>query len=173
MNASTSSAALLCALSLAAAALLVAPSAAFATERFPGEVAAALPGISIPDCGLCHAGGTTGRGTASTPFGLAMRARGLTVGDSGSVARAIEKMVADGVDSDGDGTTDIDELTMGSNPNLPAGANAPPSIQYGCAQVAPGNAASSVHGAPFVAGLAIVGIALRRARARRSRSGTI
>jgi uncharacterized protein (TIGR03382 family) len=108
--------------SLTAAAALVlvsvfSASSALATSNFPGAVRAKLALTYDPECSLCHSNGITGRGTVTTPFGKAMLARGLAASDETALNAALDKMAADKVDSDLDGTSDIDELKAGTNPN--------------------------------------------------------
>lgn len=57
----------------------------------------------------------------TTPFGTAMRSRGLTAYDDASVRTALDALEAEHKDSDGDGTPDIAELRAGTNPNAAAG----------------------------------------------------
>ena len=73
-----------------------------------------------PPCSLCHLRGSTGAGTADTPFALSMKARGLSASDNTSVATALDAMLRDNVDSDGDGTPDIQEIENDTDPNTPA-----------------------------------------------------
>ena len=73
-----------------------------------------------PPCSLCHLRGSTGAGTADTPFALSMKARGLSTSDNTSVVTALDAMVRDKVDSDGDGTADIQEIENDTDPNSPA-----------------------------------------------------
>lgn len=110
------------ALSLAAALGLVA-SPALAIDEFPGMIAVDLKLAYDPPCGVCHEFHKTGGGTVHTPFGYAMRARGLSADDRGSLATALAKMQAEHVDSDGDGVPDTDELVAGTDPNSPAAAS--------------------------------------------------
>ena len=82
------------------------------------EVAAQLSLSYVPGCTLCHSAGREG-GPADTPFGTSMRARGLGT-SLDSVAPALDSMRRDGVDSDGDGTSDLDEIVAASDPNADA-----------------------------------------------------
>jgi hypothetical protein len=69
-----------------------------------------------------------------------MKARGLRANDAASLTTALNQLVTDQVDSDHDGVTDVEELTVGSDPNLaaatsdggpPSGPMLPPP-SYGC-----------------------------------------
>lgn len=73
-----------------------------------------------PPCSLCHSRGSTGPGTAQTPFALSMKARGLDPNNTNSVAPALDAMQRDNVDSDGDGVPDIQEIEDDTDPNTPA-----------------------------------------------------
>jgi len=86
-----------------------------------------------PPCRLCHIQGTTGSGTIQTPFGVSMLAHGLS-SDNGSVCTALAGLVADKVDSDGDGTPDYIELENLNDPNTAANVSwaAEPTPTYGC-----------------------------------------
>lgn len=100
-------------------------SPAYATNRFPGEIyyhlyASYTVPPYTPPCRLCHLRGSTGPGTAQTPFALSMKARGLVKSDAASLTRALDAMVRDQVDSDGDGIPDIREIEDDTDPNTPA-----------------------------------------------------
>ena len=71
-----------------------------------------------PPCSLCHVEGKTGPGTAETPFARSARAYGLEGGDVLLVGIALDRLARDGIDSDRDGITDIQELLAGTDPNL-------------------------------------------------------
>ena len=107
-------------------------SATSATPNFPGALESDLTLSYTPDCTLCHAGGMTQAGTVTLPFGVALRARGLVAYDESSLARALDQLAKDKVDSDGDGVTDLDALKAGKDPNGALGSSATP-VQYGCA----------------------------------------
>jgi hypothetical protein len=112
---------------------LLGTSPALATPSFPGAIQRVLGASQAPACAVCHAGGQTGVGTVTTPFGQAMRARGLMPGDESSLQTALTRMEADKVDSNGNGVTDVDELRAGSDPNADASH---PQVTYGCAVAA-------------------------------------
>lgn len=142
---------------------VAAPSLAFATSGFPGVIESTVPTPGPVDCAVCHAGGATRRGTVTTPFGLALRARGLQPKDNASLEAALAALRTEGVDSDMDGVADITELEMGTNPNAAPGQNDLPPIQYGCGQIAIG--ANTTPG--LIVGLLLAGAVLRVARRRK------
>lgn len=91
---------------------------AWASENYTIEIQNKY-GIDYPpqSCSLCHTGGITGAGTVNTLFGTALRMRGLVSGNVNALTTALDTLEADGVDSDGDDVTDIDELKAGTDPN--------------------------------------------------------
>ena len=88
-----------------------------AAPDFPFEMYRLLKTPTIPSCVLCHASSAGGNGTITTPFGNAMYVRGLDAQNLSSVNEALLVMQSEAVDSDSDGTTDLDELVAGSDPN--------------------------------------------------------
>jgi hypothetical protein len=114
------------------AALVLAAPHARATPGFPDAVRAHLALDATPQCQLCHTDGGNS-GTATQPFALSMLERGLLAFDVASLEFALDAMDADGVDSDGDGATDVQELREGGNPNVDEGGGGavPPTLQYG------------------------------------------
>lgn len=137
-------------------------SVARAVEEFPGQIQSDLALTYQVPCSVCHIKGNTGGSTPITPFALSLRSRGLE-GES-SLRDALLRAEADGIDSDGDGTTDIAELRAGTDPNSSANANIMNDQEpgYGC-----GGSAPHGRGAPAMAGLLGVGWLLgRRLRGR-------
>lgn len=139
------------------------PAAAFAKDSFPGSIAQHLALNYTPECNLCHAS-TAGGGSVVQPFGLSMLAAGLNSSGGNSLTAALDKLKADGTDSDGDGTPDIAELTAGTSPN----PDKTP-IEYGCGgQIAP-------HGTTGwqATALGLIAFIFFAKRAGRTRSGNL
>ena len=160
---------------LLALSLIASTTRAHATPNFPGAIARKLGATSSPECAACHQDGRVGRGTVTTGFGSAMRARGLAAYDEASLQSALDKMSADAVDSDGDGTLDVDALRAGQNPNgvggVGHGNREPTTPQYGCVgRVAPVHQPDTQLVALFLA--LVMGVLLvRRRRPRPLRVG--
>ena len=103
------------------AVILLAAHEAHASPGYPTAIVERLGIFYSPPCSLCHVEGKTGPGTAETPFGRSARAHGLEGGDVGLVGIALDALARDGIDSDRDGITDIQELIAGTDPNLAGG----------------------------------------------------
>ncbi len=147
---------------LLAAAAFLASGVAVASQGYPDAMKTALVLTKAPGCDLCHAAATAPVGGVDTPFGKSIVAKGLVASDDASLKKSLDAMRAAGVDSDGDGAEDLDELSWGGDPNhadLPQGGNADP-ITYGCS-------AGRVPVGGGDAGIALGLIALIAARRRR------
>lgn len=103
----------LIALSLA----VLTPAAAQATASFPFTVQADLSLSYEPPCTICHDTLSGGTGTVTRDFGKAMRTHGLAAGNTDSVGSALTGLETDNVDSDCDGTIDVQQLKDGRDPN--------------------------------------------------------
>ncbi len=110
---------------------------ASAVPRFTGVIASQLQLDYAPPCSVCHLTNKTDGATVTTPFGYALRARGLADGDS--LPLALTQLATDRADSDGDGVSDVDELKSATDPNSRANASlvgvADPS--FGCSTKGP------------------------------------
>lgn len=150
---------------------LLCSATAFASVTFPPVIQSELSLASAPDCTLCHRNDLGGVGTVVRPFGRTMMSQfGLMSGNVAALRAGLAGSEAAKLDSDGDGTSDIDELRMGSDPNVGvSGMEAAPEVplpQTGCAL---GGYSPSGGGAALT--VVLVGLALRRrswARATRS-----
>ena len=117
-------------LCIAMAALLGA-RIAHARRDFPDVIAQQLNAPKAPPCSVCHLGGKTSGATVETPFAWTMRAHGMS-GSPSSVQMAIQGVKNDGVDSDGDGVPDWQEIADGTDPNEPGTATDIQDPQLGC-----------------------------------------
>jgi hypothetical protein len=129
-------------------------SAAAASSNYPAEIQKQLSLSYTPACSICHQGGVTGYGTVTTPFGQAMRARGLVCCDIASLDAALAALEAEA-------SPYITYLEQGLDPNNP-GAGAVPPATYGCL---------AVTGREGRAGPAFALLVLLALRAGRRRSG--
>jgi hypothetical protein len=113
-------------------------SNARAVEEFPGQIQSDLALSYQVPCSVCHIKGNTAASTPITPFALSLRSRGLA-GERSSLSTALARSEADGVDSDGDGTSDVAELRAGTDPNSSANASIVNDQEpgYGCGGTAP------------------------------------
>lgn len=126
---------------------------ALASSIFPPDVQTRWSLTAEPACALCHTNGITGLGTVTTPFGKNVHlVYGAQAENETSLYTALDQMADAGVDSDGDGTSDYDELKAGTDPNVGL-KTGPGALKYGCgADVVPS----------LFAVLAVLLLALRR-----------
>ena len=128
----------------------------------------ALGLAKAPGCDLCHHAAMEPVGAADTLFGQSTIAKGLLAADAASLARALDGLKEGGVDSDGDGARDLDELSWGGDPNhadVPEGGSEEP-VTYGCSW---SRGAGEGRWAGVVVGV-LGALAVRRARRRGGRS---
>lgn len=140
--------------------LLLLVAAALASPGYPAAIASDQGMPCVPQCTLCHAT-TAGGGPVVTDVGQALVDRGLTGGSNTDLLQtALTALETDGVDSDGDGIPDVDELTNGDDPNggnAFCGDTAPATPTYGCFNTSAG--------LPWgLGGVALAGLAMRRRR---------
>ena len=152
--------------SLALAALL-ASAAASASPGYPEAMQTDLGLAKAPGCDLCHHAAMAPVGAVDTAFGKSTVAEGLVDADAAALAKALDGLRRGGVDSDGDGAKDLDELSWGGDPNhadVPEGGNETP-VTYGCSW---SRGAGGGGWAGVIVGM-LGALAARRARARRAR----
>jgi hypothetical protein len=154
-------------LAISFATVLLRASPVSASPPYPVELQEALDLSYVPACTLCHGEATAAdAGPADTLFAQSMIARGLRAAESEdagtidpSLATALAAMKKDGVDSDGDGAQDLDELSWGGDPNHydgpPASDVSAPA--YGC-----GMARGATGGSLLFAAWIVVVLARRR-----------
>lgn len=110
--------------------VVVAAVPSWASSSFPSVMNDHLGASAVPSCTVCHETNAGGFGTIDKAFGDAMVAAGLSAADDASVTAALDTLTADGTDSDGDGTSDVDELAAGADPNVAGGATGD-TLKYG------------------------------------------
>lgn len=143
-----------------AAVIALLPRVASATPTFPEDIKSHLAAASAPACSVCHAGEQK-RGTVTTPFGTAMRSRGLVAYDTNSLNTALDALGGEKRDSDNDGISDVDELKAGTNPNAAGqGGDDVPVPDYGCNVGRPARANAAFEG--LLIGLAAILFVRRR-----------
>lgn len=150
-----------------AVAVLLASGPAAASASFPEAMVMELELQTAPGCDLCHRNAAEPIGPADKPFGKSAIERGLVAGDLASLEKALERMRDDGVDSDGDGAVDLDELYWGdpNHADRPLSGYQPP-VDNGCS-AAPRPAGD----AGGVAALTLLALAARRAARSGGRRG--
>lgn len=154
---------------VAVAALSSAP--ALASLSFPPVIQSELGLVKAPDCTLCHRTDAGGFGTVTRPFGRTMMSQlGLTAANTAALRSALSGADAAKFDSDDDGVSDIDELRMGTDPNVgTSGVEAAPEVplpQTGCALRA--NPSESPWSATAALVVVVAGLALQSRRSGRA-----
>lgn len=118
-----------------------------------------------PSCTFCHARKAGGLAT-DTAFGAALKDRGFARKEGVSSLRAaLRALDEQGIDSDGDGMADVEELRSEGNPNDASDAGRPP-VSCSVGGRGPNRAAQ-------LATIAPLAILLLRRRARRPARDTV
>ena len=146
-------------------ALVLASMPAAASVSFPSAARTHLDTATAISCTQCHQTAAGGFGTIDKEFGLALMERGLVARVATSVGPALDQLEADNVDSDGDGTGDVDELRAGTDPNIDdeTGPDVAP-LEYGF-----GCGSSARAPSTGLASLLVLAQVLRWSQSRRTR----
>lgn len=140
---------------------LLFPADARASATYPDSLKNALGMPCAPPCTLCHQDNKGGYGTATKPFAQSMKNAGLFGASPSTLQPALDKLKADGTDSDSDGMPDIAELEQGRDPDV-SGAGALCGPSYGCgARVAPRRASDGSGAAAVLAVWAALLVCIR------------
>ena len=117
--------------------VLAAPSVASASPTFPNSIKTDLSLSYTPPCTVCHTTPGGGAGTATHKFAASLKARGLTSGNTDSLATALAALEGEGTDSDCDGVNDVAQLEEGRDPNsgeyIDGSGKTAPEVDGGCA----------------------------------------
>src|SRR5256712_13028154 len=111
--------------------------ALLATPNFPGVIQRQLGLAAPPQCTICHATDAGGVGTVVKPFGIYLRSRGLQPFDESSLQNALLADIAEHPSTTGSGTSHIDPLKAGEDPNAPGGATGPTPAEEGPTPASP------------------------------------
>ncbi len=166
------------------AVVLLATGAAEANPGFPTEIVTHLKlTCAAPDCTLCHSGDIGQCGSAIRPFGKWLMSQGLTCADGNvytvaNIDSLLDQAESAQVDSNCDGTPDIEQMTMcdwqaleqnncgadGGPTGAPPGNGAQPTedVIYGCS-----TAPAPLW--PGVAGFGVAGVLMTMVSRRRRR----
>lgn len=160
---------------LASRVVLLWSGMAHASSNYPETIQAVTGAAAKPECTLCHTTDSGGAGTVTRPFGkLMMNKYKLTSGNPDYLKRVLSGLQAEGVDSNGNGVIDFDELAQGKDPfgavlaDGGAAENPVPDPRFGCgATIAP----NAVPGRSWMLLLSSLGLAtVLRQRTRRQRT---
>ena len=103
---------------IAIVAVLALASAAFATMDFQKEINTKYP-TAKAKCSTCHAKPMPKKGESElNVFGKDVQAKAIV--DPKAAKKTLDLTKIEGLDSDGDGKTNVEELKAGTNPGDPA-----------------------------------------------------
>ena len=119
---------------------MVMMAGAWASPSYPAEITSYVgTPCDLTLCTVCHDSMSGGTGTVTQPFGMAMMDQGLVLENVDSLHTALDALDTNGTDSDGDGTSDLDELRAGTDPNGGAAFCDITTPTYGCFNTAQAN----------------------------------
>jgi hypothetical protein len=149
-----------------------------ASKTYPGRMQSELGLAEEPACTVCHATDDGGKNTVTKPFGRSLMELGLKAVQPAALGPLLEKSRELGIDSDGDGVGDLEELEEGTDPNVPevtsgsedggggprmiCTAEPPPELTTGCAVREPARRVSGAF--PLLAAFSLAGLLRRRSR---------
>jgi len=144
--------------------ILLIPGMAKAVQTYPAEIQSHLQLSFTPPCTLCHATSNGGLGTVVTLFGKSMIDVGLST-NFDSLDVALDRLATNNVDSNADGSPDIQELENGRDPDTGKPFAKVEQQQFGCGAMI---AKKPPHGAASVLAGACLALAFScRSRSRR------
>jgi hypothetical protein len=149
-----------------------------ASKTYPPRMASELGLDAEPECTICHTDDEGGLRTVTKPFGRSLVSLGLKGAQPAALSPLLERSRDLNIDSDGDQVIDVDELELGTDPNVADAtgggqdggatvqmictADTPPELTTGCAMRSP--ARPSRHAIPLLVAAAVLTRLRRRPR---------